>query len=441
MRFCFVPVFLFVLLLSGCGERRTGGGVILIIVDTLRSDHLGCYGYHRDTTPSIDSLAGAGVRYTSVTAGEPWTLPSMATIFTGLLPLEHNARRRGENYYGLAPEAVTLTEYMTGAGYITAAFFNVIFMNADFGFHQGFDHFDCHNALGTSEDRDAGTTVTEVFRWIDSEYTGDGPLFLAVHFYDPHLTYAPPDSFADLWRDIEYQGDFDSSWGQRETVVNVNKGLITLNPDDLFNLVALYDGEVAYTDSQIGRLLAGLRQRGITDDALVILVADHGEEFLDHGKMGHAHSLYQELVNVPLIVSGRGFSPGSVSELTISQADILPTVLGWCSIENSYGGFGQDLLSEGFPAHRAVPSGMNMEGGYRVTSREGDLKVHLADRGNLSAMFDLSADPGEHHPLDLVDEGLFEKALYYLGTPPLHRTSAVMVENVFLDALKNLGYI
>ncbi len=90
-------------------------------------------------------------------------------------------------------------------------------------------------------------------------------------------------------------------------MVNVNKGLITLNPEDLFNLVALYDGEVAYTDSQIGRLLAGLRRRGITEDALVILVADHGEEFLDHGKMGHAHSLYQELVNVPLIISGRGF--------------------------------------------------------------------------------------------------------------------------------------
>ncbi len=80
MRFCLVPVFLFVLLLSGCGDRRTGGDVILIIVDTLRSDHLGCYGYHRDTTPSMDSLARAGVRYTSVTAGEPWTLPSMATI-------------------------------------------------------------------------------------------------------------------------------------------------------------------------------------------------------------------------------------------------------------------------------------------------------------------------------------------------------------------------
>ncbi len=257
---------------------------------------------------------------------------------------------------------MTLTEYMTGAGYITAAFFNVIFMNADFGFHQGFDHFDCHNALGTSEDRDAGTTVTEVFRWLDSEYTGDGPLFLAVHFYDPHLTYSPPDPFAHRWRNMEYQGEFDSSWGQRETVVNVNKGLITLNPEDLFNLVALYDGEVAYTDSQIGRLLAGLRRRGITEDALVILVADHGEEFLDHGKMGHAHSLYQELVNVPLIISGRGFSPGSVSELTASQADILPTVLGWCDIESSYGGFGRDLLSEDFPADRAVPSGMNMEG-------------------------------------------------------------------------------
>jgi len=431
-------LFFVTLLFASCGETRRDN-VILVIVDTLRSDHLGCYGYHRNTTPCMDSLASAGVRYLSVSAGEPWTLPSMATIFTGLLPLEHNARRRGDSYFGIHPDAVTLTEYMNDAGYMTAAFFNVIFMNADFGFHQGFDHFDCYSTLGSANDRNAEQTVDDALRWIDTQYSGE-PLFLSVHFYDPHLTYTPPDSFADLWRDLSYTGEFDSSWGQRETVVNVNRGVIGLSPEDLYNLEALYDGEIAYTDHEISRLLSGLRERGITDDCLVILIADHGEEFLDHSKMGHAHSLYQELLHVPLIISGAGFQPGSVCSLGVSQADILPTVLSWAGIESPYSGFGHDLLSPAFPI-RTVPSGMNMEEGYVVTSLRENLKVHLFDHGSVAIMFDLQNDPGEHDPLDFVNAEILESARFYLATPPLFNPPAVMVENVFLDALKNLGYI
>ncbi len=388
----------------------------------------------------MDSLASNGVRYLNVTAGEPWTLPSMATIFTGLLPLEHNARRRGDSYYGMDREVATLAEYLNGAGYATAAFFNVIFMNADFGFHQGFDHFDCFSSLGSSSDRNAEQTVDAALQWVDGNQS-DSPLFLAVHFYDPHLTYSPPDSFADLWRDPDYRGEFNSSWGQRETVVNVNQGIINLSAEDLYNLVALYDGEVAYTDREIGRLLAGLRERGITDDALVILVADHGEEFLDHNKLGHAHSLYQELLNVPLIISGSGFECGAVSEVTVSQADVLPTVLSWVRKDVPPDLFGIDLLSPDFPADRSVPAGMNMEEEYVVTARRNNIKVHLFDRGSVAFMFNLAADPGEHDYLDYIDSILLDDAQFYLSTPPLFHPAAVLVENVFLDALQNLGYI
>jgi len=429
----------FLFLLVGCGSTPQRN-VILVIVDTLRSDHLGCYGYERNTTPAMDSLAANGVRYLNVTAGEPWTLPSMATIFTGLLPLEHNARRRGDSYYGIDSEAVTLTEYLSSYGFNTAAFFNVIFMNADFGFHQGFHHFDCFSSLGSSSDRNAEQTVDSVLLWLDGNQSGD-PLFLAVHFYDPHLTYSPPDSFAGIWSDPDYAGEFNSEWGQRETVVNVNMGIIGLSDEDLFNLVALYDGEVAYTDRQIGRLLAGLRARGLTDDALVVLVADHGEEFLDHNKFGHAHSLYEELLNVPLIICGSGFEAGTTSEAGVSQADILPTVLAWTGNDVPQGLFGVDLLSPDFPARRSVPAGMSMEEEYVVTARRNDLKVHLFDRGSVAFMFDLSTDPGEHDFLENVDSTLLDDARFYLSTPPLFRPAAVLVENVFLDALQNLGYI
>jgi arylsulfatase A-like enzyme len=429
-----------ILVLSGCG-RKPFGNIILIIVDTVRADHLGCYGYHRDTTPCIDSLASRGVRYTRVTAGEPWTLPSMATIFTGLLPLEHNARRRGDSYFGIDPEAVTLTESLGGAGYRTAAFFNVVFMNQDFGFHQGFHHFDCAASLGSGSDRNAARTVDAALEWLDSRgASGDG-LFLAVHFYDPHLTYSPPDSFADLWRNPRYSGPFDGNWGRREAVVNVNRGVTRISDKDLFNLEALYDGELAYTDSQIGRLLSGLRQRGLTGNALVILVADHGEEFQDHGKLGHAHTLFEELLHVPLVISGPGFGEGVVDGSNLSQADIMPTVLEWAGVPAPEGLFGVSLLSGGPPADRAVPSGMSLSQRYAVIARRGDLKVHLVNGGESEFMFDLAGDPGEHSAVTPVDSSLAEAARFYLATPPLYDPAPVMVENAFLDALRNLGYI
>ncbi len=434
-KFC----LLFCLMLAGCGSAHKSN-VVLVIVDTLRSDHLGCYGYSRNTSPCIDSLASQGVLYSCVTAGEPWTLPSMATIFTGLLPLQHNARRRGDSYYGLDSSAETLAECLNHAGYSTAAFFNVIFMNPDFGFHEGFDHFDCFSSLGSSSDRNAEQTVDAVLEWVDDNQT-DAPLFLAVHFYDPHLTYSAPDSFADLWRDFSYRGDFDSSWGQRETVVNVNRGAINLAPDDLYNLEAIYDGEIAYTDHETGRLLAGLRDRGITENALVILVSDHGEEFLDHDKMGHAHSLYQELLNVPLIISGPGFPPGEVSALNVSQADILPTVLSVAGGEVPQGVYGVDLLSPDFPGERSVPAGMSIEQKYVVTVRRDNLKVHLFEEGSTAFMFDLSIDPGEHEYLESVDSSLVQEAIFYLTTPPLFHPRAIIAESVFLEALQNLGYI
>ncbi len=424
----------------GCGSSPRGN-IILVIVDTMRADHLGCYGYFRDTTPCIDSLAAAGVRYTSVTAGEPWTLPSMATIFTGLLPLEHNARRRGDSYFGIDPAATTLAECLNSTGYTTAAFFNVIFMNADFGFHQGFNHFDCAPSLGSGSDRNASQTVDAVLEWVDGGSFGNGGLFLAVHFYDPHLTYSPPDSFADLWRDPAYSGGFDASWGQREAVVNVNNGTTGISPDDLFNLEALYDGELSYTDSQIGRLLSGLRQRGMTRDAIVIVVADHGEEFLDHEKLGHSHTLYQELLNVPLIISGAGFGVGEVNDDNVSQADLMPTVLAWAGVPAPPGIFGASLLSGVLPENRVVPAGMSIEGRYAVTARRAFMKVHLVNGGSSGFMFDLAADSGEHSPLESVDSSLAEAARYYLSTPPVYNPAAVLVENTFLDALRNLGYI
>lgn len=440
-------IFLCTMILAfSCGVESKKDNVILIIIDTLRADHLGCYGYYRETTPTIDSIAENGVRYLNVTAVEPWTLPSMVSIFSGLLPLEHSAMRHGDTYFGIDPAITTVSEFLNKAGYTTAAFFNVAYMSADFGFHQGFDLFDCFsslgncNPMGSSEDRNAQQTVDAVLEWLERGVSND-PIFLAVHFFDPHLTYSPPDSFADIWRNLEYSGEYDSSWGLRETVVSVNSGERHLTQEDLYNLEALYDGEIAYTDSEISRLLSALRDHGITENALVIIVSDHGEAFLEHGKLGHANSLYQELLSVPLIISGTGFEPGTESAINVSHADVLPTILAWVGEPIPENIFGLPLLADQFPEERSVPSGMNMYGEYVVTVRRNNLKLHLFNKGSLPFMFDLDSDPGEQMNLGYIDSTLLDQAQFYLTTPHLFFPVPVQIGDVILDALQNLGYI
>jgi len=431
------------LLAASCGnESATAAGgrpnILLVLIDTIRADHMGCYGHHRPTTPHLDSLAEAGTRYARMMSGSPWTLPSMTTTFTGITERQHRARLRERTFYGVDPALPFMPLLLEEEGYRTAAFFNVIYMSEHFGFHRGFDHFDCEGVEVLWNSRTAGETVDALLAWLDGR-EGGRPFFAALHLFDPHATYNPPSPYDTVWADPGYEGRFDSTWGVRSDMDDANSGAVVVDSAGVRNLINLYDGEIAYTDSQLGRLLGELRRRGLGEETLVIVMGDHGEEFADHGKFAHGHTLHAELLQVPLILAGAGVEPGVVDTSLVGNIDVLPTVMAAAGSSAPEGSPGRDLLSpyDG-PPRTMFASGLG--GSRQACARRLDRKVVWHVEADSAYAYDLAADPAEMSPLP-PDSGLLAEAMDYWATPPRGNPEAVPWTNAVEDQLRDLGYI
>jgi arylsulfatase A-like enzyme len=297
--------------------------IVVIAVDTLRADHLGTYGYSRDTSPRLDNLVQEGVVYEHAFATASWTLPSMTSLLTGRWPREHGAgyarpRAGARNFSKLRDDVSTLAESLREAGYATGAVANVGFMSPRFGFGRGFESYDWVPSTD-EENRRAGASVDRALEWIDAH--AEQPFFFLLHLFDPHRHYDAPTPF---------RGKFTDSFRDRygATLDTLESRLQAERDSDLEFHIAAYDEEIAYTDDQIGRFVDALRERGIWDDALVVLTADHGESLHDHDTRGHGGTLYNELIRVPFIVWGAG-SPGTRERAPISLVDFTPTALEW----------------------------------------------------------------------------------------------------------------
>ncbi len=318
---------------AGCGRFTNGRpeNCILIIVDTLRPDHLGCYGYKAIKTPNIDRLADEGIRFDQAISHVPLTLPSISSILTSLTPAEH-----GVHYnegYRLPGDVTTLAEVFAGAGYRTAGFVSAVVLDSVFGIAQGFEHYDCrlpdrfplHQAslqplegVFNGTQRRAEDVTDAALKWIEDN--GDKPFFVLVHYFDPHVPYDPPPPFAPEVPAGRYE-------------------------DILDRQVDYYDGEIAYTDSQIGRFIEGLKDMGVEGRTLIVLTADHGEGLGDKGEDTHSVFLYESTVRVPLILSGAsGLSPGKVVRDQVRLIDIYPTILDVMAIEPPAGISGVSLV-------------------------------------------------------------------------------------------------
>ncbi|MBI5362517.1 MAG: sulfatase [Planctomycetes bacterium] len=315
--------------------------VLVIAIDTLRADRLGCLGNERGLTPALDRLAGEGVSFRRAFAHAPWTLPSFASIFTSQTPEEHGAGGKLGEFRALAPEHTTLAERFAESGWKTGAIVNVDFLGRAFGLMQGFDVVDERFSNDNDHLRDAHATTDAALAWIEKERAN--AFFLLVHYFDPHARYAPPKEFRERFADPRDQHSDAFEFGTRDQVVLWRSGRIHPTQDDFRRAEQLYDGEVAYTDAEVGRLIDGLAAAGLDANTLVVVVADHGEEFLDHGDWEHGHSLHDELLHVPMLLRQKGRIAARVVEGPVGTIDLAPTVCGLAGVPPSPDFRGRDL--------------------------------------------------------------------------------------------------
>ncbi|MBN2586144.1 MAG: sulfatase [Candidatus Fermentibacteraceae bacterium] len=432
------------LLILSCGRGDVEGtpdlNVVLVIIDTLRADHIGYWGYDRGTTPCLDSLAAAGTAWMETQAQSSWTLPSVASILTGLTPREHGAGYAGGELFGLSSSIRTLQGILHSRGWRSCGIFNVIFLNEDFGFHRGFDHFDCRGITENSSTRRAGETVDTAIQWLEG-LAEDDKFLLVVHFYDPHIPYDPPPPYDVMFSDEGGTGGAGYSGLVMDTILAVNRGEASLSLHGLRMMTDLYDGEVAYTDGQIGRLFNYLTETGLSDRSLVIVTADHGEEFLEHSGLEHGRTLYQEVLHVPLILSGPGVPAGAIRTEPCAQVDILPTVLSYLGLEIPAGPSGIDLLGGSGAGSRDLPSSNLMWSAPAASVRRDDRKIIWKAEDGGTEFYDLSEDPMEQHSIGVSGSAMLQAVEYYWSTPPLADPPVVSFGDAEDNQLRDLGYL
>jgi len=381
------------LLAQGCRATDAPRGVVLVILDTVRADHLSSYGYERETTPNLDRLAAEGERYEQAWAQAPWTLPAIATILTGQPPHVHGANRTARGLFPLREEIPTLAQLLAEREFRTAAFINVVWCSPRSELDRGFAVYDYAASDASNRgQRDARETTDAVVGWL-AGLQPDDDFLLVVHYFDAHLTYDPPQPFDTLFEPDE-AGRIGPGFGAAQEVFAIRDGRLPLDERQRASLVARYDGEIRFADEQFGRLRAELERLGRWDDSLVVAVGDHGEEFWDHGGFEHGHSHHVELLRVPLIVKRPDGPAGAVLRQRVRQLDIVPTVLEYTGIENPGGLPGRPLGREG--ARYSVAEGSLWAGD--LVSVRSDLGTLIRNRTSGATLFFGPDDPGELRP-------------------------------------------
>jgi len=387
-----------------------GRNLLIVTIDTTRPDRLGFYGNADIATPNLDRLAARSAVFTRALAVTPITLPSHASILTGRYPHHHGVRTNG--LPPLEPDETTLAELLSEHGYETAAFVSSFILERQFGLAQGFTRYDdeTHDeaaVMGYSERR-ADRTTGRALEWLRGSH--ERPFFLWVHYYDPHAVYFPPEPF-------------------EETSANS------------------YDGELAFIDQQVGRLLDGVTASS-DQDALVIVTSDHGESFGEHGEQSHGFLVHEAALKIPLIVTTTGGlpAPARIDEL-VSQVDLMPTVLSLLGLPVPGGLDGVDL-TEPRESPRVVVAeahyGEAIYGWARLAAiYQGNFKY--VD-GPSPEFYDLANDPAEQHNLfsergeeaDSLRQHLMEVRGQAADTL---RSSPLELDKESIERLESLGYV
>jgi len=393
--------------------------VILVTIDTLRADRLHCYGNRGIETPTLDSVAQHGVLFENAVAQAPLTPPSHASIFTGTNPNVHHVRNTGG--FALPSSSVTLATILKAQGWDTAAFVGATVLKKATGFGLGFNVYDDQMPKperGQEEreypERRASVVVDHALNWLQSQSSRQ--FFVWVHLYDPHEPYDPPAPFREKYRKN------------------------------------LYDGEVAYTDQQLGRFLDAVGKKSPVDKTLIVVLADHGESLGDHGEFNHGVFLYDSTLRIPLLISGPGVPSGVRVSQQARTIDVMPTILellggkppAICQGVSLIPGFSGGNLATTFSYEETLYPKMNMGWAELRGIRTARWKYIRAPKPEL---YDLAQDPGETtnviyaHP---KESGELEAALKKLSSESsngVEKVASSQVDSHTLEQLKSLGYL
>lgn len=433
--------------------------IVLISIDTLRADHLSCYGYKRPTTPNIDRIAANGARFRNAYSTAVWTPPAHASMLTGLYPSQHGVtdnKRLSENI-------PTLAETLHAHGYVTAGFVNNPLVGAMVGLDRGHDQFHeiwrgdnastkvgraakyarrkLRETLGKN-DHGAQLTNRGVKTWLDKQAWSSRPFYLFLHYIEPHNPIGAPKPFRHKFVDPRLDDFID-----KEKLARVAHNPlccftdeIRLTKDELTYLIALYDGEIAYVDAMVGEVVQTLRQMQMLENTLLIITADHGEHFGEHGMFSHVSSLYEPIVHVPLIVHHPKFyQPGSIYDGPVQTIDIFPTVL--------------DLLATSYPGPVAPPGRSLLPAGGKlqldagrpiIAEWEGRVpkyvkrklrERHLNSPGDYDFMTQrMKMVRKQNHKYILREDG--DEQLFNLASDPTESRNLATSEPAICDALK-----
>ncbi len=396
--------------------------ILFIICDTLRADHVGCLGYELNTTPTVDRLAGEGVLFTQAISQSPWTLPSIASMYTGQLPSTHSAGSRKVKFFSKLSPQLSLITLLRHYGYYLGGFVNNPYLSPGYGMHEGFNEY--HYYLGNAEQ-----CSDLACAWLEAH--AEKKFFLLLHYMDPHRPYDMIESF----RSQLQKGD-----GAEEGTVEEKK--------------FRYDTEIAFTDHQIGRVLEKLSALKLRENTMVVFVSDHGEEFMDHSHdWDHGHTLYDELLRVPLIISYAARLPrGMRIAYQVRLIDIFPTIgeiLNLKLDEESVAGESLLPLISGDVAGNRVAVSEFLSLGYEQKAIRTDYhKLIYTLKTKRAELYDLSADPRESVDLaernTAVRDELLERLRAERRRSKLRRTAHVeapSLDEATIESLKSLGYI
>lgn len=462
----FITVFLVILVAAGSlfiyrSTRPKKFNVVLVSIDTLRPDHLGCYGYGRDTSPAIDRLAREGARFETVISSTSWTLPAHMAMLTSLPDMVHGVVW---DYIRLDENRVTLAEMFKRNGYVTGGVFTGPYLLPRFGFGQGFDDYidatlydkklvklDVLNASELGRTTPGAMDKTE--KWL-RERNSDKPFFLFLHLFDVHQDFDPPPPYDTMFGE-SYDGDIS------------NKGMAT-NPvfkkmlprKEVDHFVALYDGEIRFVDTEgVDRLIKILESIDVLDNTLIVITSDHGEEFYEHGFWGHHHNLYDETLKVPLVLWQPELVPqNKVIKGQVRIIDIMPTILDLVGLPQSDETLGVSLvpsfegkMPDGGPPRWALAElfgiNMNME-----ALRSEKFKIIRDNQKKKIEYLDLEADPAEINPITDSENNGFKKALKNLAvfhrametcrkSIPWSGDRSIQLDEETRQRLRSLGYV